>query len=76
MIDAYLCRLFQTNPDFDQLRLFVFSHALLVDPLQPIGNSADPLSCNSKTLLSQLFDFVKRKYSFARLAVDRKRAIP
>ncbi|CAF4957878.1 unnamed protein product, partial [Rotaria sp. Silwood1] len=51
----------ETNPDFDQLRLFIFAQAILVDPLKPIGNSADPLSCNAKTLLSQLFDYIKHE---------------
>jgi len=51
----------ENNPDFDQLRLFIFSNAILIDPLQPIGNSADPLSCNAKTLICQLFDYVKRE---------------
>jgi hypothetical protein len=51
----------QNNPDFDQLRLFIFVQAILADPLQAIGTSADPLSRNAQTLLSQLFDFVKRR---------------
>lgn len=55
--------MFQSNPDFDQLRVFIFAQAILADPLKPIGQSADPLSCNAKTLLSQLFDYVKREHS-------------
>jgi len=51
----------ETNPDFDQLRLFIFAQATLVDPLKPISNSIDPLSCNAKTLLSQLFDYIKHE---------------
>ncbi|CAF0771571.1 unnamed protein product [Adineta ricciae] len=51
----------ETNPDFDQLRLFIFAQALLLDPLKPIGNSVDPLSCNAKTLFSQLFDYIKQE---------------
>ncbi|CAF3875989.1 unnamed protein product [Adineta steineri] len=51
----------ETNPDFDQLRLFVFTQALLIDPLKSIGNSVDPLSCNAKTLFSQLFDYIKQE---------------
>ncbi|CAM2705605.1 unnamed protein product [Rotaria socialis] len=51
----------ESNPDFDQLRLFIFAQALLVDPLKSIGNSADPLSCNAKTLFSQLFDYIKHE---------------
>jgi hypothetical protein len=43
--------------------MFVFAQAIITDPLQVISNSADPLSCNAKTLLSQLFDFVKRERS-------------
>ncbi len=41
--------------------MFIFAQSLIVDPLKPIGNSVDPLSCNSKTLFSQLFDYIKRK---------------
>ncbi|CAF4500589.1 unnamed protein product, partial [Rotaria sp. Silwood2] len=59
-----------TNPDFDQLRLFIFAQAIIVDPLKPIGNSADPLSCNTKTLLSQLFDYIKSEN------LDRYNIIP
>ncbi|CAF1221351.1 unnamed protein product [Adineta steineri] len=51
----------ETNPDFDQLRLFVFTQALLIDPLKSIGNSVDPLSCNAKTLFSQLLDYIKQE---------------
>ncbi|CAF1117773.1 unnamed protein product [Adineta steineri] len=54
-------RIVDTNPDFDQLRLFVFTQALLIDPLKSIGNSVDPLSCNAKTLFSQLFDYIKHE---------------
>ncbi|CAF2359714.1 unnamed protein product [Rotaria sp. Silwood2] len=60
----------ETNPDFDQLRLFIFAQAIIVDPLKPIGNSADPLSCNTKTLLSQLFDYIKSEN------LDRYNIIP
>ena len=52
----------KNHPDFDQLRLFIFTQALLADPLKPTGQSADPVSCNAKTLLSQLFDYIRRKF--------------